>query len=79
MNRELATAVRRFADANSERIAEVPTIRFVATVVTTSPLTISWRGSTFAADRNRNYTPVIGDRVMCDYTDSQPVVDYPIA
>lgn len=82
MNRELDFAVRRFADSNSDRIAEAAGAggRVILTVTATSPLTVLWLGeNVVATGKSRDHTFVIGDRVVCDYIDNQLIVGYPIA
>lgn len=88
MNRELATAVRRFADATGDRIDAAatggPIIASIATVTANGRpngalVTISWRGKTYAvAGYAASYTPVVGHRVVCDYVDNQIFIAYRI-
>lgn len=75
MNRRLAAAARKFADQQTDRLAQRPTEQFIATVTSTSPLTVSWRGSSLTANgRHASYTPGVGDRVSCSLIDSQVIV-----
>lgn len=76
MNRELQRLARRNADQQTERIAELPTGDFFATVTAWdgTVLTLSRRGSTFpAAGRAASYTPGVGDWVACRSIDNQPI------
>lgn len=82
MSRELDSAVRRFADSNSGRIAEAADAggRIIVTVTVASPLTVLWRGeSVVATGKSRDHTFGVGDRVVCDLIDNQLIVGYPIA
>ena len=85
MNRDLAVAVRRFADRNSERLADVSSMRAIvatvsAVVVGGSPggnalVTVSWRGAVLTANGyHASYTPTVGDRVECHLIDDQLIV-----
>lgn len=76
MNRELAAAARRFADANSARLAAASSGPVVwATVVSLDPLKVSWRGGTVAtAGYGSTYTPGVGHRVVCLYDDNNQLV-----
>lgn len=75
MSRRLAAAARRLADQQTDRLADRPTPQFIATVTSTSPLTVSWRGSSIAANGHyAAYTPGVGDRVSCELIDSQVIV-----
>lgn len=85
MNRELATAARRFMDSLSERLTDLPTSRlFRATVTTVVPggasdgnalVKVSWRGNELTvADYGAHYTPVEGHRVVCALFDDQITV-----
>lgn len=89
LSRELARASRRFADQNTDRIAELPQGKpFMATVTDVvegvSPggwalITVSWRGETYRANGYAdNYTPVVGHRVRCELVDNQLLVNYRI-
>lgn len=89
MNRELAAAARRFADATSARIADAPGARqIIATVSTVTAgaasdgnalVTVSWRGVDItAAGFAASYTPIVGHRVVCDLIDNQLIVAYRI-
>lgn len=76
MNRQLAAAARRLADQQTDRLAQRPTEKFIATVTATSPLTVSWRGSSVVArGRHASYTPGVGDRVSCALIDNQVIVE----
>lgn len=76
MNRRLANAVRQFADQQSDRLAQTPTQMLIATVTSTSPLKVSWRGSTLTVNgRHASYTPGVGDRVTCKLIDGQLIVE----
>lgn len=75
LSRDLARVARRLADQTSERLTDRPTQQFIATVAGTSPLTVSWRGSTLPARRHAAYTPAAGDRVACKLIDGQIVVE----
>lgn len=82
MNRELISAVRRFADSNSNRIAAAADTggRVIVTVTVVSPLTVSWRGAdVVATGQSRDHTFAVGDRVVCDLIDNQLIVAYPLA
>lgn len=78
LDRELAQVARRLADDDSARLAAVPAIpQFPATIFSTSPLKVTWRGAAVAvAGKNANYTPVIGDRVSCRLVRDQLLIDY---
>lgn len=77
---DVSRAARRFADRQSERLAEVaPPPQFVATVTATSPLSVSWRGRVLpVAGRNAAYTPAVGHRVKCVLLSDQLLIDYRI-
>lgn len=78
VSRELARAARLFADQQSGRLADLPTMRGVIgtlTAVAGGDVTVSWRGSELAASAvAASYTPTVGDRVICLLTDNQLVV-----
>lgn len=76
MKRELATAARRFADANSERLADAArTGTVLATVASVGPLQVTWRGGTVpAAGYGSTYTPAVGHRVICAITDDDQLI-----
>lgn len=85
MNRELATAARRFADANTARIAEVPSERLIVATVTdvaagaapdgNALVTVTWRGSPCSVSGYlASYTPAEGHRVVCAYIDNQLII-----
>lgn len=86
MNRELATAARQFADANSARIsaAASPSREVIATVNTVTAgaasdgnaaVTVLWRGSVCAVSGYlASYTPAVGHRVVCAYIDNQLII-----
>lgn len=76
MNGKLDAAVRRFADANSERLADAAKGPVVwATVVSLNPLTVTWRGGDVAAaGYGSTYTPAVGHRVVCLYDDNNQLV-----
>lgn len=76
-SRDLARAVRRFADQQSTRISDVAGPTFaLATVtdVTGSTVTIRWRGSILTAKTLASYTPAAGDRVLLLLLDNQPIL-----
>lgn len=77
-SRELARAARRFADQQTSRLSELPSLRgAVATVTAVSgaTVTVSWRGGSLTATAvGASYTPAAGDRVLCLLIDSQLVV-----
>lgn len=84
MSRELDRAVRRFADANSTRIADASqSSSFYATVISVaagsggrSTVQVSWRGATLtAASYNTSFTPAVGQRVTCRLISSQLHID----
>jgi len=85
MNRDLALAARRFADAQSDRLAAVPASRlFRATVSDVIPggaadgnalVRVLWRGAEFdVADYPDSYTPAVNHRVLCALVDNQPSI-----
>lgn len=87
MNRELAAAARRFADAQSSRLADMPTAhQILATIVTVvaggasdgnALVTVTWRGNpVVCAGYAAAYTPVVGHRVVCDLVANQLLVAY---
>ena len=75
-SREVDRAARQWADAQAAQVAAVPSLRgFAATIATTSPVTVTWKGSTYTATRVLpSYTPGVGDRVLCLLVDDQLVV-----
>lgn len=87
MTRALDAAARRFADAQTGRIAELPTDgKIVATVAAVTAgaaadgnaaVTVTWRAGTYRVKGyNRTYTPVVGHRVVCDLIDGQLLIAY---
>jgi hypothetical protein len=77
LSRELAQAARRDADEQSARLAEIPRSRVInVTVAATSPtVTVTWRGASVPISaKNVNYTPTVGDRVLCTMDDSDQLV-----
>ena len=84
MSRELDRVVRRFADANSARIADASGgDSFYATVtsVVNGPnsrwiVQVRWRGSVLtAASYHTSFTPAVGQRVTCRLISSQLHID----
>lgn len=75
-DRELSRAVRGLADDDSARLASVPVSpTFFATVSSTSPLTVTWRGAdVLAAGKGMGYTPAVGQRVECVLVRNQLIV-----
>lgn len=83
-----AAAVRRFADANTARIAAVApdTRQIVAQIVTVNAgqakdgnavVLVLWRGTVCTVNGyNRAYTPVVGHQVVCDYINGQLYIAY---
>lgn len=73
LSRELAQATRRFADGQSDRLADVPSVRAVLLSVTSTAggLFLSWRGATVQATPCASYTPGVGDWVLCLLVDDQ--------
>lgn len=89
MSRELDAAVRRAADADTDRINDALPRgeRVVATLTGILPgagtdgqdvVKVTYRGRELTANgRNKAYTPTVGDRVICDFlADGQVYVDY---
>lgn len=86
MDRQLASAVRRFADANSAKIADRPTEHFWTTVTYVEPgagpggnalVKVDWRGSELTvAAYAASYTPAVGHRVKCDVISDQISIAY---
>jgi hypothetical protein len=87
VNRELISAVRRFADSTSDRIGAMASTRQeLATISAVTPggakdgnalVELQWRGDVYiAAGYAAAYTPVVGHRVVCDYIDNQLIVAY---
>src|SRR5690349_16289079 len=85
VNRDLAVAVRRLPDRNSEPLADVPSMLAIVATVTAvvaggSPggnalVTVSWRGAALTANGyHASYTPTMGDRVECHLIDDQLIV-----
>lgn len=85
-SRELARAARRFADANTDRLAEIPQDRdFFATVTTVvtgagpggnALVKVTWRGVELTVrSYNAAYTPDAGHRVRCSLVDNQLVIE----
>jgi hypothetical protein len=67
ISREVARAVRGHADQQTGQIAGLPPLEpVVATVQTTSPLTVLWIDEVVPADRlvQAYPTPVVGHRVL---------------
>lgn len=88
-SRALATAVRRFADANSTAIKEAKaTGRFVATVAVVTAgaasdgnalVSVTWRGALVTVEGYAaSYTPIAGHRVVCDLIKNQLFIAYRI-
>lgn len=76
-SRELQRAARRFADAQTDRLAAMPSVRAALCTVssTTGGLFVSWRTGTYqATSKCASYTPGVGDRVLCLLIDDQLVV-----
>lgn len=86
LSRELNQAVRRFADQNTDRLADQPTVRFLTTVTAVTAggasdgnalVKVTWRGAELTVNGYAaSYTPVVGHRVVCDYIDNQPIIAY---
>lgn len=86
MNHVLASAVRQFADQQADRVqrAAAATGTVFATVTTVqaglakdgnAKVTVQWGGGTYVANGYVNqYTPAVGDRVLCAYEESQLVI-----
>ena len=86
MNHALASAVRRFADQQTDRAqaAADATGNVFATVTTVEAglakdgnarVSVQWGGGTYVANGYLNqYTPALGDRVVCVYEDAQLVI-----
>lgn len=82
LSRELEAASRKFADRQTDRLADLPAARLMrATVDTVAPgaagdgnalVTVTWRGASLpVADYPSSYTPVVGNRVLCALVDSE--------
>lgn len=80
LSRELGLAARRFADQQSDRLADVPVSRHIrATVATVTEgaavdgnavVQVTWRGAVLTvSDYPDSYTPVVGHRVLCVLVD----------
>lgn len=90
MTASTSAAVRRFADANTARIAAATSNsrQIIASIVTVTAgaasdgnakVQVSWRGTVCTANGYAaSYTPVVGHRVVCDFTDSQLIIAYRI-
>lgn len=81
-SRELARAVRAHADQQTQQIADLPALEpVVATVQTTSPLTVLWIDEVVPAQRlSVAYpTPVVGHRVLCLLVYGQLIILGPVA
>lgn len=75
MSRALDSIARQFADANSARISAAASTGFaIATVKTTSPLVVTWRGGDVPARQLASYTAAVGHTVLCGYTDDNQLV-----
>ena len=84
-SREVARAARRLADQQKALATAQPTGRFWATITTFTPngasdggdlVKVTYQGTEVtAACYLYPYTPAIGDRVLCEYVESQLVVD----
>lgn len=76
-DKDLARAIRGLADDDSDRIASVPaSLQFFATVASTAPLMVTWRGANvLAAGKGWGYTPVVGQRVKCSLVRNQLIVE----
>jgi len=75
VTRALNTTARRFADANSTRLAAAArTGNVIATVESVTPFRLSWRGGIVPARKITSYTPVIGHTVICAYTDDNQLI-----
>jgi hypothetical protein len=83
--RELERAVRRKADQESARLAEVPATRLLyadVSAVTEGAasdgnglVTVSWRGGEYTvAGYPDSYTPAVGHRVLCALVEAQLVI-----
>lgn len=81
----LAAAIRRNADATSDRLADIPAARLLrATVTDVVPngasdgnalVRVTWRGQELTvADYGAHYTPAVGHRVVCALLDDQLTV-----
>lgn len=77
-DRDLARAVRGFADDDSARLADLPVTRFFTATVsnaTAGSLAVTWRGKSVPmAGKAAGYTPAIGQRVLCALVDGQPLI-----
>lgn len=74
-SREVDRAARQWADAQQAQIAASRGGKFPATVTSTSPVQVSWRGATITATKVLpSYTPGVGDRVMCEIVSDQLVI-----
>lgn len=77
LSRELAQASRRFADKQSDRLADLPGLRgtFLTISSVTGGVFVSWRGGDYqVAKVLPSYTPGVGDRVLVLIIDDQLVV-----
>lgn len=77
VSRELARAARQFADQQSERLADLPTVRHLVvdvTAVSGATVTVTWRTKTLTGTALASYTPAAGDRVLCVLVDNQLIV-----
>lgn len=88
-SRLLEQAARRFADAQTDRLAELPGARQLIATVTdviaagaadgNALVSVTWRGSTLvAAGYPDTYTPATGDRVKCSLVADQLLIDFRI-
>jgi hypothetical protein len=78
-SRAVADAARAWADQHTAALAGMPAGLYVATVATTSPLTVSWRlRQVLVSGKDASYTPAANDRVRCSVVDDQLFIDYKI-
>lgn len=78
-SRPIADAMRRSADQDNGQFAEVPATPHVRTTVTAvtpregrePAVTVLWRGSNVPATYGAQFTPAVGQRVLCAYFDNQ--------
>lgn len=76
-SRELDRAARQWADQQTDRLSEVPSVRAVYVSITsiTGGVFFEWRTGTYqAAAVNVAYTPAVGDRVLVLMIDNQPSI-----
>lgn len=74
LSRQVARAARDWADQQNDALAGIPPGTYVASVSSTAPLQVSWRGRTLGAYGCAAYTPTVGDRVLFALTSDQLIV-----